>query len=96
MRERREIPKIEGGEVGLLMLGEGMGELLEALQCSWLTHFGDGGRDGGVAGDSLSGCRPYLAIDNTFLMGRFRCQLSRQQPLMDIAGCILFALAFLF
>jgi hypothetical protein len=31
MRERREIPKIEGGEVGLLILGEGMGELLEIV-----------------------------------------------------------------
>jgi hypothetical protein len=27
--------------------------LLELLQCSLLTHFGDGGRDGGVAGVSL-------------------------------------------
>jgi hypothetical protein len=25
MRERREIPKIEGGEAGVLILGEGMG-----------------------------------------------------------------------
>jgi hypothetical protein len=32
MRERREVPKNEGGEVGVLILGEGMGELLEGLQ----------------------------------------------------------------
>jgi hypothetical protein len=34
MRERRDIPKIEGGEAGVLILGEGMGKLLELLQCS--------------------------------------------------------------
>jgi hypothetical protein len=33
MRERREIPKIEGGEAGLLILRERMGELPEVLQC---------------------------------------------------------------
>jgi hypothetical protein len=54
MRERREIPKIEGGEAGVLILGEGMGELLKLLQCSLLTHFGDGGRDWGVAGGARS------------------------------------------
>jgi hypothetical protein len=31
MRERREIPKNERGEAGVLILREGMGELLEGL-----------------------------------------------------------------
>jgi hypothetical protein len=31
-----------------------MRELLEGLQCSKLTHFGDEGMDGGVVGVSLS------------------------------------------
>jgi hypothetical protein len=56
MRERREILRTEGREASVLKMREGMGELLEVLQCTWLTHFGDlgdEGRDGGVVGDSL-------------------------------------------
>jgi hypothetical protein len=74
MRERREIPKIEEGEVGVLILREGMGELLELLQCSLLTHFGDGGRDGGVVGDSLRcfSCHP-VELPRLKLLGCFSC-----------------------
>jgi hypothetical protein len=32
MRERREVPKNEGGEAGVLILREGTGELLEGLR----------------------------------------------------------------
>jgi hypothetical protein len=70
MRERREIPKIEGGEAGVLILGEGMGELLELLQCSLLTHFGDGGRDEGVDGDSLREYLPQEGIQSLVICNK--------------------------
>jgi hypothetical protein len=50
---RRENPRNEGREAGFLILREGMGVLLEGLQCHLLPHFEDGGRDEGIAGDSL-------------------------------------------
>jgi hypothetical protein len=34
MRERREILRTEGRKAGVLKMREGMGELLEVLQCT--------------------------------------------------------------
>jgi hypothetical protein len=42
---RRENPMNEGWKVGFFILMEGIGVLLEGLQCPLLPHFGDGGRD---------------------------------------------------
>ena len=43
----------------------------------------------------LNGCRPYLAIDSTFLTGKFKGNWIVLVQLMDIVGCILFVLEFL-
>jgi hypothetical protein len=51
---RRENPGNEGREACFLILREGMGVLLESLQCHLLPHFEDGGRDEGIAGDNLT------------------------------------------
>jgi hypothetical protein len=47
-----------------------MGELLELLQCSLLTHFGDGGRDGGVDGDSLREYLPQEGIESLVICNK--------------------------
>jgi hypothetical protein len=47
-------PRNEGGRGGAFILREGIGVLLEELQCLFISHFEDGGRDEGIARDSLS------------------------------------------
>jgi hypothetical protein len=42
MRERREIPKIEGGEAGVLILGEGMGVVGAATVFILILGMGEG------------------------------------------------------
>jgi hypothetical protein len=42
----------------------------------------------------LTGCRPYLAIDNIFLTGKYKGQLASAVLLMGISGYIMFALEF--
>jgi hypothetical protein len=46
-------PRMRAAEL-VLYFGEGMGELLEGLQCPLLPHFGDGVKDEGIAGDGLT------------------------------------------
>jgi len=43
----------------------------------------------------LAGCRPYLAIDSTFLTGKYKGNWLVLVLLMGISGCIMFALEFL-
>jgi len=42
----------------------------------------------------LAGCRPYLAIDSTFLTGKYKGNWLVLVLLMGISGCIMFALEF--
>jgi hypothetical protein len=53
MRERREVPRIEGLKANKLILQLRMRELLEVLQCVPLTHFAGAGADEGAVVDGL-------------------------------------------
>jgi hypothetical protein len=41
-------PRNEGGRGGAFILREGIGVLLEELQCLFISHFEDGGREEGM------------------------------------------------
>jgi hypothetical protein len=50
---KREKPRNEGEGGCNRKMGKGIQQLLEALQCPILPHFGDAARDPAAAGDSL-------------------------------------------